>query len=36
MVNVEYSHAWMEDVDFIQPQNSLRITTGAVLRIGTW
>jgi len=36
MVNVEYSHAWMGNVDFIQPQNSLRITTGAVLRIGTW
>jgi len=36
MVNVEYSHTWMENVDFIQPQNSLRITTGAVLRIGTW
>jgi hypothetical protein len=36
MVNVEYSHAWMGNVDMIQPQNSLRITTGAVLRIGTW
>jgi hypothetical protein len=36
MVNVEYSHAWMQNVDFIQPQRSLRITTGAVLRIGTW
>ena len=35
-VNVEYSHAWMGDVDMIQPQRSLRITTGAVLRIGTW
>lgn len=36
MVEVEYSHAWMGNVDLIQPQNTLRITTGAVLRIGTW
>jgi hypothetical protein len=36
MVDVEYSRNWMGNVDFIQPQNSLRITTGAVLRIGTW
>jgi hypothetical protein len=35
MVNAEYFHTWMDNVDFIQPQNSLRITTGAVLRIGT-
>ena len=36
LVDVEYSHAWMGDVDMIQPQNALRVTTGAVLRIGTW
>jgi len=36
MVNVEYTHAWLGDADFIQGQNTLRITTGAVLRIGTW
>jgi hypothetical protein len=36
MVNLEYSHAWMGNADMIQPQNTLRITTGAVLRIGTW
>jgi hypothetical protein len=36
MVNVEYSHAWLGNADLIQAQNSLRITTGAVLRIGTW
>ena len=36
MVNVEYSHTWIGDVMMIQPQDSLRITTGAVLRIGTW
>jgi hypothetical protein len=36
MVNLEYSHAWMDNADMIRPQNTLRITTGAVLRIGTW
>ena len=36
MVNLEYSHAWMGNADMIQAQNTLRITTGAVLRIGTW
>lgn len=36
VVNVEYTHTWMSNVDMISPQNSVRITTGAVLRIGTW
>ena len=36
LVDVEYSHAWMANADLIQPQDALRITTGAVLRIGTW
>lgn len=36
VINVEYTHAWMGDVAMIHPQNTLRITTGAVLRIGTW
>ncbi len=36
LVNVEYSHAWMGDADMIQAQDAIRITTGAVLRIGTW
>jgi hypothetical protein len=36
MVNLEYSHAWIDNADMIQPQNALRITTGAVLRLGTW
>jgi hypothetical protein len=26
----------MNDVAMIHPQNSVRISTGAVLRIGTW
>ena len=36
LLNLEYSHTWMGDVAMIQPQNALRISTGAVLRIGTW
>ncbi|HYK35506.1 hypothetical protein [Alloacidobacterium sp.] len=36
LLDVERYHTWMGDVAMIQPQNSLRITTGAVLRIGTW
>ena len=36
LVNVEYSHTWMGNVAMIQPQNVLRISTGAVLRIGNW
>ena len=36
LLNVEYTHAWIGDVAMIHPQDTLRITTGAVLRIGTW
>jgi hypothetical protein len=36
VINVEYSHAWMGDVAMIQPRNTVRFSTGAVLRIGTW
>ena len=36
LLNVEYTHAWMGDVAMIHPQDTLKITTGAVLRIGTW
>jgi hypothetical protein len=36
VVNFEYSHAWMGDVATIQPQNAVRFSTAAVLRIGTW
>ena len=36
VIQFEYSHTWMTDVAVIHPQNSLRISTGAVLRIGTW
>lgn len=36
LLDLEYSHAWMNDVVNIHPQNTLRISTAAVLRIGTW
>ena len=36
ILNVEYTHTWMGNVNMIQPQNALRVTTGAVLRIGNW
>ena len=36
LLDLEYSHAWIGDVVNIHPRNALRISTGAVLRIGTW
>jgi len=36
LLNLEYSHSWIGNVAMIQPQNALRISTGAVLRIGSW
>jgi len=36
LINVKYTHTWMGDVDMIHPQDSIKITTEAVLRIGTW
>ena len=36
LLDLEYSHSWIADVVNIHPQNALRISTGAVLRIGTW
>ncbi len=36
LLDLEYAHTWMDDVGNVHPQNSLRISTGAVLRIGTW
>jgi hypothetical protein len=32
----QYTHSWMSDVETIHPQNGFRVTTEAVLRIGTW
>jgi hypothetical protein len=36
LINVQYTHSWMADVNTIHPQSGVRITTEAVLRIGTW
>ena len=36
LLDVSYSHAWINNSDMIRPQNAIRISTGAVLRIGTW
>jgi hypothetical protein len=36
VLNVEYTHSWMEDVAMIHPQDGLKISTQAVVRIGTW
>jgi hypothetical protein len=36
IVDFEYTHTWMDDVQMIHPRNAFRVTTGAVLRIGTW
>jgi hypothetical protein len=36
VINLEYSHTWISDVAKIHSQNALRISTSAVLRIGTW
>lgn len=34
--NIEYTHSWMNDVGQIHPQQGLKISTQAVVRIGTW
>jgi hypothetical protein len=36
LITVQYTHSWIESVNNIYPQNGYRITTEAVLRIGTW
>jgi hypothetical protein len=36
ILNVEYTRSWMNDVDQIHPQEGLKISTQAVVRIGTW
>jgi hypothetical protein len=36
VVNVEYTHSWINDVGEIHPQQGLKISTQAVVRIGTW
>jgi hypothetical protein len=36
VLNLEYTHSWMNDVVQIRPQEGLKISTQAVVRIGTW
>jgi hypothetical protein len=36
LINIQYTHSWMGGVDNIHLNNGVRITTEAVLRIGTW
>ena len=36
LVDISYARTWIGDADLIQGQYALRVTTGAVLRIGTW
>ena len=36
LVNLQYTHTWMGDVNTMRPENGIRLTTEAVLRIGTW
>ena len=36
LINIQYTHSWMGGVENIHPDNGFRITTEAVLRIGTW
>ncbi len=36
VLNLEYTHSWMNDVGQIKPQDGLKISTQAVVRIGTW
>ena len=36
LINIQYTRSWTGGVDNIHPDNGFRITTEAVLRIGTW
>jgi hypothetical protein len=36
LLNVEYTYSWINDVGQIHPQQGLKISTQAVVRIGTW
>ena len=36
MIDAEYTHSWINDVGQIRPQQGLKISTQAVVRIGTW
>ncbi|MFY9529350.1 MAG: hypothetical protein WBC04_11095 [Candidatus Acidiferrales bacterium] len=36
VANLEYTHTWVPQVDQIGASQGIRVTTGLVLRIGTW
>ena len=36
LISMEYTRTWMDNVEMVHPQNGVRVTTQAVLRIGTW
>jgi hypothetical protein len=36
VVNLEYTHSWLPDVDQIRASQGVRFTSGLTLRIGTW
>lgn len=36
VLNLEYTHSWMNSVATVRPQGGLKISTQAVVRIGTW
>ena len=36
VASLEYSHSWTQDMNGINYQNGLQLTTGLVLRMGTW
>jgi hypothetical protein len=36
VLNIEYTHSWMKDVAEIHPQEGLKISMQAVVRIGSW
>jgi len=36
LASLEYTHSWISNVGPIRPQNGVRLTMEAVLRIGTW
>ena len=36
VLNLEYTHSWINDVGPIKPQDGFKISTQAVVRIGTW
>jgi hypothetical protein len=36
VASLEYSHSWTQDLNGVNYQNGLQVTTGLVLRMGTW